>query len=81
VSSSDSFRYGKFLSSRSRTLKGGRSRLMKFDSRMSASSSVFTTTNSTSAISETRRAVRGGWIAPGWKYDRTRDRSDFAFPT
>jgi hypothetical protein len=41
---------------------------------------VFTMTNSTSATSETRRAVRGGCWTLGWKYDLTRERRDFAFP-
>ena len=74
--------YGKDLSSRSRTLNGGRWRLTRFCSRWSASTSVPVTITSMSA-------TRSGscWIVARvseedcWKYERTRGRSDLALPT
>ena len=73
--------YGNDLSSRSRTLNGGRCRLTRFCSRCSASTSLPVTITSMSA---TRPAICRIWARPSpvfWKYERTRDRSDFAFPT
>ena len=66
----------------SRTLYGGRWRFTRFCSRCSASTSVPVTIVS---ISSTRSAIWRipGRVSdePGWKYDRTRGRSDFALPT
>ena len=73
--------YGNDLSSRSRTLNGGRCRLTRFCSRWSASTSLPVTITSTSA---TRSDSWRIWARPSpvfWKYERTRGRSDFAFPT
>src|SRR6478736_9098591 len=74
--------YGNDLSSRNRTLYGGRWRLTRFCSRWSASTSLEVTIVS---IASTRAAIcrmpcRVS-LEPGWKYWRTRGRSDFAFPT
>src|SRR4051794_2151570 len=74
--------YGNDLSSRNRTLYGGRWRLTRFCSRCSASTSLDVTIVS---IVSTRVAIcRMPWrvsLDPGWKYWRTRGRSDFALPT
>ncbi len=73
--------YGNDLSSRSRTLNGGRCRLTRFCSRWSASTSLPVTITS---ISPTRSRSARIWTRPScdfWKYERTRGRSDFAFPT
>src|SRR5579883_1788107 len=74
--------YGNDLSSRRRTLKGGRCRLTRFCSRWSASTSVPVTIVS---IVATRPAIcrmpTRVSLEPAWKYDRTRGRSDFALPT
>src|SRR6476661_253199 len=74
--------YGNDLSSRSRTLNGGRWRLTRFCSRCSASTSLDVTIVS---IVSTRLAIaRMPWrvsLDPAWKYDRTRGRSVFALPT
>ena len=74
--------YGNDLSSRSRTLNGGRWRLTRFCSRCSASTSLEVTIVS---IVSTRSAIwRMPWrvsLEPAWKYERTRGRSDFALPT
>ena len=73
--------YGNDLSSRSRTLNGGRWRLTRFCSRWSASTSLPVTITSMSA---TRSGSCRIWTRPSvvrWKYERTRDRSDFALPT
>ncbi len=62
-------------------LKRGAYSLMRFDSRSSASASELVTIVSKSAIC---RYISGGlWCAAGSsrKYERTRSRSAFAFPT
>jgi hypothetical protein len=72
--------YGYDLSSRRRTLNGGRCRRMRFCSRWKASASVVVTTTSTRSTRSTRlpRPLRA---SPPRKYERTRARSDFALPT
>src|SRR6266516_4653813 len=73
--------YGNDLSSRRRTLNGGRWRLTRFCSRWSASTSVPVTITSTSAIRFTMRAIPARVSPPCWKYERTRGRKVFALPT
>ncbi len=73
-------RYGKRLSSRSRTLNGGWWRLMRLASRISASTSLVTTIVRTSATRSTIFAVRYACAAESWKYERTRLRSETALP-
>src|SRR5207248_10542339 len=74
--------YGNDLSSRSRTLNGGRWRLTRFCPRWSAATSLDVTIVSTSEMRATILSIP--WrvsLRPAWKYERTRDRSAFALPT
>ena len=73
--------YGNDLSSRSRTLNGGRCRLTRFCSRWSASTSLPVTITSTSATRSGQLPDPDAAVAARWKYERTRERSDFALPT
>ena len=73
--------YGYDLSSRSRMLNVGRWRLIRFCSRKSASVSDSAETNSMVSIRSTSSAVLAVAYASRRKYDRTRERSDFALPT
>ena len=74
--------YGNDLSSRSRTLNGGRWRLTRFCSRCSASTSLEVTIVSiwSTRFAIVRMPCRVS-LEPAWKYERTRGRSDFALPT
>ena len=72
--------YGNDLSSRRRTLNGGRWRLTRFCSRCSASTSVFVTITSTSATRSGNRWIVERESGVAWKYERTRGRSDLALP-
>ena len=53
---------------------------MRFASRISASTSLVTTIVRTSATRSTIFTVRNGCAAESWKYERTRLRSETAFP-
>src|SRR5689334_6192274 len=69
------------LSSRYLTLKRGSNSLIQEYSSCSASTSVLTTVHSTDAAVVTMVAVRGCRLAMSWKYDVSRERRFFAFPT
>src|SRR5438045_3910593 len=73
--------YGNDLSSRRRTLNGGRCLLTRFCSRWSASTSLPVTITSTSATRAGRLRICARPSVVFWKYERTRGRSDFALPT
>ena len=70
----------KDLSSLSTTLKRGFSRLIRLDSRSSASVSVRVVVNSMVRVRKTMAAIRSVWKRP-WAYCITRFFSERALPT